>query len=405
MDDLEFIWDSESEGAENNVMSSTQVGTKETKVEDIIDSDDDIMPKGKPAEVDNEDLESEDIIRNSLFATDEETAIVDVKEPKKKPSNKVTEDVEEDEQGSEEEDNSNNSSLGVNEDPRLSTLLALRERGIVELDDEDLQLEDGEELDDDAIEELINEGIEKKIDSKISSMMGELPDHKKQAVKFLLEGGDVAELANMYSAEVSGVTRDMDLDDENNQVQVVRAMLIEKGEDPEDAESYIEHLKDTNKLSSTANKYFTKWLAEDDKRIQVETEAKKKQKAEAIKEAAKYKKTINDIVSNKKEIKSYTIPRSVVKDLPSYLGDATVTGANGRSITGFQKDFMEAMKDPEKQVLIAALLKTDFDFTPIAKKAASKTTTNIKNEINRQSSSNRIKSTGGSQPKRLTDLI
>ena len=70
MEEFDFIWDSESEGIENNIINSTEASAeKGAGVEDIINSDEDIFPKEKPAtEVDKDNLELENV-RNSLFST------------------------------------------------------------------------------------------------------------------------------------------------------------------------------------------------------------------------------------------------------------------------------------------------------------------------------------------------
>ena len=67
---------------------------------------------------------------------------------------------------------------------------------------------------------------------------------------------------------------------------------------------------------------------------------------------------------------------------------------------------LEVYKDPEKLLLLSNLLDSDFDFTPLAKKAVDKNTKNIKKHIeNRKAGAPRVpgSSTGGIQT--LADLL
>ena len=93
--------------------------------------------------------------------------------------------------------------------------------------------------------------------------------------------------------------------------------------------------------------------------------------------------------------------------MPEYISSQTVKMNDGRVITPFYRDLFEAMKDKDKLVLLAKLVKTDFDFTPLAKNIDTKRTKALKEDLQRQKEKNKtIGSAGGSsQTKRLADYF
>ena len=131
-------------------------------------------------------------------------------------------------------------------------LKLLKNLGMIDLEEEDLVLEEGEEFDEDLVQDLINQGFEKRVDSKIAEMAGNLPDNSKSIINFLMEGGSPDLLPNMLSAGKAGIVRGMDLEDDNNLKAVAKQMFIERGDDPETAESFVQHLEDTGKLKNNS---------------------------------------------------------------------------------------------------------------------------------------------------------
>jgi len=65
------------------------------------------------------------------------------------------------------------------------------------------------------------------------------------------------------------------------------------------------------------------------------------------------------------------------------------------------------MKDKEKLVLMAKLLRNDFDFSSITKSIDTKRTRELKDNLQRQAESKSVKSNNGSsqKPQRLIDLL
>ena len=67
--------------------------------------------------------------------------------------------------------------------------------------------------------------------------------------------------------------------------------------------------------------------------------------------------------------------------LVSYLTKKSHKIDDNRSVTEFQAKLQEAFNEPKKVALLAKLLKSDFDFSTVAKTAVTKKTKEIKRNI------------------------
>ena len=79
---------------------------------------------------------------------------------------------------------------------------------------------------------------------------------------------------------------------------------------------------------------------------------------------------------------------------------------NGQEITEMQRDLYGAMQDENKAILIAKLLKSDFDFSSLKNSAATEVTKKAKEELRRNKKSQPPKA-GSSMGKRksLADFL
>lgn len=401
----DFTWD---ETVEGSIIETPATVT--TKEKDLLNDEEDILPNSQASpEKDKEESEQEELIKSTLFSEDNDDSIINIDSKKENSSNSKDESSEEEEENEEESDKDkpadNNSSLAVSTVSNKTTLEYLVEKGVLEFGEDD---EFEGELDEETSLEVLNLGIDKKADAKIKTMMTELDETTKEAVTYLLKGGDVNTLVGMFSnTAISGISVDMDLESEDNQVLLAKSKLKSLGEDDDDIETMIQHYKDTNKLAKYAEKAHSEWKEEHESVVAEENKKREDLKKKSIKENAEYRKKISDVVSKNEEVNGYKLPTSDTKTIVDYLTKPTEQLGDKRVVTGFQKEFMEAMKDPQKQVIIASLIKNNFNFSTVAKKQASKVTKNIQKEIQRQKENTIGKSSGSSHKPtgRLLDFL
>lgn len=308
--------------------------------------------------------------------------------------------VEKEEEESEEEpeDKSRKEKVVKQELNNVGVASFLKEKGFL-----NFELEEGEELDDDKASTLIEEKFESSVEEKVNDLIKDLPDSVKNLIKFVSNGGSENEyFSSMQNKGATTISKDLDLEDEKNQELVVRYKLQAQGEDEEDINTQIEFLKEKGKLEDTANKHFNKIIEDLDKEAEALVERQKKAKKEAKENQIKFKKEISTILEEKKEIKNLKFSDQDKKELPDYISNQSVELNDGRSITPFYHDLFETLKDKDKTLLLAKLIKSDFDFSQIEKQAKTKQAKEVEDNLQRNQTS---VSKGSSQPKRLTDYF
>jgi len=274
------------------------------------------------------------------------------------------------------------------------SLQYLIEQGIIELDENE---ELPESVDNDYLTDIIDKSIEKRFEESIKN----LPEDLKNIIKYVNNGGSLEDIITILS-ESSELSEDIDLSDESNQEKVLRYLLKQEGEDDEIIEANIEFLKDSGKLAAISEKKFEKWKNDKKTELEMEVENQKKQKQLLKENQIKFKKDISEYLSSNNEIKGLTISKNEEKELPSYISDTSIKLQDGRQITPFYRDLFEALKDREKIIALAKIIKSDFDFSSMKKNIVTKQTQKLKEEIQRQEKSTDKRS---SQKTRLIDLL
>lgn len=365
----------------DDVLVDKSVDNKVDVDVDVIDNDDD-------------ETQSKKDLDNSIKVIDDE----DTPETKKAAKDKKQLDdilnFDNDDDGEEEEEVIDK----TKESKTVATLNDLKERGLL-----DYELEEGEELTDERAQELIDDGYENNLNDKIGKMLEDLPPVTRDLVKYALNGGNESEFLKKLSTNKSvGLSEDLDMDNEDNQKLVMSTDLKNQGYDDEYIEAQIDYLKDSGKLKSISAKAFTKV-----------TEAEKAQRtsdvkaAEANKTALKekkrvYRKDLDTYLSSLENVKGINLSKSDQKDLGSYMTDQIVDTGNGRA-TAFQKGLLDALQDKENSVLLAKLVKSNFDFSSIERNATSKKSKDIKKDV-RRTGEKKTSTSGSSQKSKSKSL-
>jgi hypothetical protein len=297
----------------------------------------------------------------------------------------------------------NTKSVATNVSPK-TTLAFLKEKGLV-----DYELEEGAELTDEEAENILEDSWEASLEKELEATIKDLPDELKQLIKFANKGGDVGELlGKMVQHATSGLNKSSDINNEDVQVLAVTMDLRAQGHDQEYIDAQIEFLKEKDKLEGIAKKSFDKIVAAQEEEASQEVE-KQKQFAESRKKAAReYKTNITTHINSLEEAGGLPLSKQDKTVLPTYISEPTVELQDGRVVSEMQADLFKVMADKDKIVLLAKLLKTDFDFSAIERKKQTQAARGIKEEIQRADKTVRVGNSGGnssSVKRNLADLL
>lgn len=315
-------------------------------------------------------------------------------------------DEEENKEVSKEETRKEEVESSTSSSDSLKTLEFLKISGALEVSEEDL--EEFKSLDEEDQKQVVKDYFEEAVENRFTESIKELPESVKNIVKYAVNGGNITNLLNnMFKNRANGVSEDIDIEEESSQITVVKQKLIEEEYDEDYITSQIEYLKDSGKLKVTASKYFEKYkadkLANESKEVKRLEEERKLNKQRQI----DFRKDLAQYVSSNEDIKGFKLSKKDVAEIPEYISAQSIKLQNGTVTSPFYKDFLEAMKDKDKLVVMATLLRNNFDFTSLQKSIGTKVTKTLKENLQNQKATQSIKSNAGSSqtPKRLIDLI
>lgn len=278
----------------------------------------------------------------------------------------------------------------------VTLLETLKERGLV-----DYELEEGEELTEELASELIEDGFDGNVEKTVEEKIKNLPSVVKQLIKHSINGGDPNQLiSSMVKQPTNTITEDMDIEDVNNQKAVIKAARKQKGEDDETIDTYIAFLEESGKLADISKKEFETVIQNKKEFLKTQTaEQAERRKQQKVKQR-EFKKDIVSLVNdNEQEVK---LSRQEKKELPDYIAEPTVELQNGNKISQLQSDLFKVLNDKNKTLVLAKLIKNDFDFTDFIADSKTEVVKKVRG-INQDTT----KKKRSSQPKKksLADLL
>jgi len=322
-----------------------------------------------------DDIDSEDKAAKEKEEKEEQEKVDEQFSSFEKPSKVQTEDED-------EEDNSGTPSgkkeaaTNVN---NKQTLEFLKEKGLV-----DYELEEGKELSEEEAEHLIEDSWEKALESEVEATIKDLPQDIKDLIKFASKGGDVGDLlSKMVQHATSGITKNSDIENEDVQVLAVTMDLRNQGYDQEYIDSQVEFLKDSGKLGNISKKAFDKIIKEQEAETAGQVERQKEVVDFRKKQAREYKTNITSHINSLTEANGLPISKQDKTVLPTYISEPTVELQDGRFVSEMQADLFKVMADKDKIVLLAKLLKTDFDFSAIERKKQTQAARGVREAVER----------------------
>ena len=259
------------------------------------------------------------------------------------------------------------------------TLEFLKEKGLV-----DYELEEGKELTEEEAENLLEDSWEKALEAEVESTIKDLPQDIKDLIKFASKGGNVGELlGKMVQHATSGITKNSDISNEDVQVLAVTMDLRNQGYDQEYIDDQIEFLREKDKLEGIAKKSYDKIIAEQEAETAGQVERQKETAELRKKQAREYKSNITTHINGLAETNGLPISKQDKLSLPTYISEPNVELQDGRFVSEMQADLFKVMADKDKIVLLAKLLKTDFDFSAIERKKQSQAARGVREAVER----------------------
>lgn len=251
--------------------------------------------------------------------------------------------------------------------------------------------EEPEEISDEYIEDKLNS----KVENSIEEMLTSLPEPVKQLNRYVMNGGNVEDfLQEIMKNRQTEISADMDIEQEKNQISVMRNKLSKEGYDEDYIEAQLEFLKTSGNLEKLSKKEFEKFKAEKESYLQKIAEAKRQERVQEEINIKESKKNITTFLQKEQYVGDLKISNKDKTELANYLEDKNVTLKNGTNITSFQKDLFYDMQNNETlRLQVAMLLKNrnedgTLNFEGIKKDIKTKQTKSLKEDIQRSKKKN-----------------
>ena len=321
-----------------------------------------------------DDVKTEDTLAKEKQEKEEQELIDDQFSSFEKTSKVQTEDEDED-----DKETPSGKKEPVTNVNNKQTLEFLKEKGLV-----DYELEEGKVLTEEEAEHLIEDSWEKALEAEVESTIKDLPQDIKDLIKFASKGGNVGELlGKMVQHATSGITKNSDIENEDVQVLAITMDLKNQGYDQEYIDSQVEFLKDSNKLGIISKKSFDKIVAEQEAETAGQVQRQKENIESRKKQAREYKTNITTHINSLNEMGGLPISKQDKTVLPTYISEPTVELQDGRFVSEMQADLFKVMADKDKIVLLAKLLKTDFDFSAIERRKQTQAARGVREAVER----------------------
>ena len=253
-----------------------------------------------------------------------------------------------------------------------------KEKGIFQ----NIEIPDGEEITEEKFIEYQDEEIESRVEGALDSFMSELDDDAANFLRHKKEGGSTRDFFAAYrkSSEIPVG----DLDDEVYQEKISRYYYTNiENLDAEDVDDRITWLKDSDKLSKYAAKQDSK-IKDLDKKNKEDLQKSAKEDQRLQQEAKeKFVSTVKETLEKTNEIDNFKFTPQEKKDLHAFITKPSIKVANNKYLTGMQSKLQETLRDPQKMLLLAKLLKNDFDVSDVVAATTTETVKGIRKNIQR----------------------
>ena len=349
-DNVDFAWDDATEAQE---------------IDDLFSGGDDDVAEseaGKTVEkVTDVTVESEE---DFLTLKDSEPV---VKESKKDEVATIGDKNETIKDGDEDSENSDGTSDEDTDDAVVYRSLAndLKTNGIITSDFTEEEITDGE-----SFLEIFEKEVNSRLEEEVKNYAEGFDDDGRAYLEYIKNGGTTVDFVKLFVGHAELPVESVDTPEKQEAFLKYYLKTIE-GDSDEDVEDQIEVLKESNKLEKRANAAFKKVNGQ----LEIIKNEKLKQQADFIKADEKRKTDfvikLSETVKDKKSIGDFDLSNTDKKSLVEFIAKATVN-VGGKKVTAMQAKLNEIYQNPEKLIILAKLVKSDFDLTDVIKKTETK---------------------------------
>lgn len=255
----------------------------------------------------------------------------------------------------------------------------LKEGGVLA----NIEIKDDETIDGDKFADLIDQEAEARVNETFESFFEELDEDGTAFLKFKKAGGKTSDFLKAYAASTELPTVDLTSSDGQKEILKYYYKHID-GTDDEDIADKIEWAVENGKLEKYAEKY-SKIIQNKDKERKDALLLQQEEAQERIEdERKKFETELKDTLEKTDAINNVTLTKEDKKDLIPFMTKPSVKIGKNKYITGLQAGIQKIFNDKPKLLLLAKLVKSDFDLSTVEKKGASKLTKEVKSELQRQ---------------------
>lgn len=268
----------------------------------------------------------------------------------------------------------------------------LKEYGVLK----HVNIEDNESLTPERLKELYEQDYESEVSQRLKNFAdNELGDEGKNLIRFIQSGGRVSDFVSLYKdTEIP----EGNIEDESFQNDLIRYQLKKEEYDHDEIEDFIENLTNSGKKAIRAKRIFERLSAEKERQREKAIFEQEEAKKARIRENNAYRETIKSTLNENKEINGFKINDKEKSELYNFITNPNVPSGESYT-TGIMDKLNKVFKEPSKLVLLAKILKSDFDFKDFKKKVETETTNKVKSNL--ENRKGLVKSSVGSSTDRI----
>ena len=241
-----------------------------------------------------------------------------------------------------------------------------------------VNIEENESLTPERLKELYEQDYESEVSQRLKNFAdNELGDEGKNLIRFIQSGGKVSDFVSLYKdTEIP----EGNIEDENFQDDLIRYQLKKEEYDHDEIEDFIENLTNSGKKAVRAKRIFERLSADKERQREKAIFEQEEAKKARIRENNAYRETIKNTLSENKEINGFKINDKEKNELYHFITNPNVPSGESYT-TGIMDKLNKVFKEPSKLVLLAKILKSDFDFKDFKKKVETETTNKVKSNL------------------------
>jgi hypothetical protein len=342
--------------------------------------------KGKEVvqKLDGEETTSQDILKNFLGDDPDEDDDETVDNPisgtgKENPASKEEEETEE------------------ADSPFVALSRDLFKLGVFTKDDDE---EDNITTPEQFLEKFNTEKKKGAIDI-VDNFIGQFgEDYQKAFDAIFVKGADPKEYFGAYNNVVGFA--EMDLTQESNQEKIIRQALTDQGFDSEDVTTEIERLRNYGDLETVATRHHKVLVKKEAAKLQaIEQEAEQQQRQKTMVKN-QYIQNVQTVLQDRlktKEFDGIPLNPKLASELQDFLLVEKYKTPSGETLTDFDKTILE-LKRPENHAmkvkvgLLLKILEKDPTLSTIQKTGVSKKSTQLFEEVARQTTKKTVANPG-----------